>query len=103
MYLPMSVLCELWMTPFLKNVFDVSSHMAAYGVTMICIGMSIDGIIYPKFIRDNRPTDQTILYGPLLPTILFGTISFFVHTTLIYAFGLLFLAGIAMGGQGVMF
>ncbi len=103
MYLPMSVLCELWMTPFLKNVFSIHNHTAAYGGTMICIGMAVGGLIYPKFINERRSTDHIILYGSLLSTILFSTIPFFNYTTLSYAFGLLFLSGVVMGAQVLCF
>jgi MFS family permease len=103
MYVPMSVLCELWMTPFLKNIFNVNNHTAAYGGTMICIGMAVGGMIYPKFINTKRPTDRVILYGSLLSTTLFLTVPFFSYITLMYAFGLLFLSGVAMGAQVLCF
>ena len=103
LYLPISVLSEFWITPFLKGLFSHAGSATSLGGTMIFSGMAIGGILYPILFK-GQTIYQIITKGALLSTMMFCiTVSLIRYLNIYVVLSLLFLSGITIGAQVLCF
>jgi MFS family permease len=99
MYTILSAFAEMWGTPYLMVAFEVNNETAAYGSTLIFIGMALGCLVSPilaNYLHSHRKVMSIGALGAFatfLPAVYVNSLS------LSHVFILLFLAGFFCGWQ----
>ncbi|NBT85961.1 MAG: MFS transporter [Alphaproteobacteria bacterium] len=103
MYLPISAFTELWAVPFLMTSYNVSNEIASTASIMLTIGMALGSPVAAWATDYFKSYVKVMRVSALLAGLLFIAIAFSEHLSLPMMFILLFLAGLAIGGQVLCF
>lgn len=99
MYTILSAFAEMWGTPYLMVAFDVNKEVAAYGSTLIFIGMALGCLVSPVLANYWRSHRKVMSIGALGAFATFLPAVYVASLSLTQVFALLFFAGFFCGWQ----
>jgi MFS family permease len=103
MYVPLSAFAELWGTPYLMRLYDISNEKASLSSAMVFVGMAL-GCPLSAAISDRIKSRVKVMSWSALLTIFpFVAVIYIPNLPLTLTFILLFLAGLVCGGQILYF
>ena len=102
-YLPISAFCELWAVPYISTVFHVETSLAAFGGTMIFLGMAFGGIAFAWFSDKIQSRKKAMMLAALLTALMFLALIFIPGLELWHALVILLIAGFMSGGEILSF
>lgn len=102
MYVPLSVFTDIWGVSFLMKNLCVEKPMASLGVSLVFVGTALGApliALWSDKIRARRP----LMLLSALASLVVCTLLIFIKTPLWICFPLLFLMGLFMTGQTLVF
>lgn len=103
MYLPISAFTELWAVPYLQQAYGVEREIASWGTAMLFIGMAIGSLIFTWMSEKMQSRRKAMAISAVCTALAFLALIFLPGLQLMYAFLILFIAGIMNGGQVLSF
>lgn len=102
MYLPLSVVAELWCVPFIMEVYDTTVEKAAIGSICVFVGMG-SGSVIGAWISDYLKSYTKVMLFSAVGTIILFALVFYLPMPIWCIFIFLFLGGLVSGGQILYF
>lgn len=103
LYLPISAFSELWAVPFLMSTYKINSELASTANIMLFMGMALGGPLAAWLSKYYQNYVKVMRLSAILTALIFFGISCAQYFPLSLMFGLLFMAGITIGGQVLCF
>lgn len=103
MYVPLSAFAELWGTPYLMRLYDISSEKASLSSAMVFVGMALGCPLFAGISDKIKSRVKIMSWSALLTIIPFTAVIYIPNIPLEITFALLFIAGLVCGGQILYF
>ncbi|MEB3703071.1 MFS transporter [Candidatus Bealeia paramacronuclearis] len=103
MYVPLSAFADLWGTPYLMKLYDISREQAGFATSMIFIGAGIGSplvAIISDYFEDRK---WTMIWGAVLSLVVNAIIIMVANIPYAAMLGLLLLVGIFFSSQPLIF
>lgn len=103
MYVPLSAFAELWGTPYLMKVYDISSEKASLSSAMVFLGVALGCPLFAAISDRLKSRVRVMSWAALFTIPPFLAVIYIPNIPLEITFSLLFLAGVFCGGQILYF
>ncbi|WP_010300887.1 MFS transporter [Candidatus Odyssella thessalonicensis] len=103
MYVPLSAFAELWGTPYLMRLYDISNEKASLSSAMVFVGMALGCPLFAALSDRLKSRVKVMSWSALLTIPPFMAVIYIPNLPLELTFALLFLAGLVCGGQILYF
>ncbi|MBW8310001.1 MAG: MFS transporter [Candidatus Paracaedibacteraceae bacterium] len=103
MYVPLSAFAELWGTPYLMRLYNISSEKASLSSAMVFVGMALGCPLFAAISDRLKSRVKVMSWSALLTIPPFVAVIYIPHLPLEMTFLLLFVAGLVCGGQILYF
>jgi MFS family permease len=103
MYVPISAFAELWGTPYLMNLYNISSEKASFSSAMVFVGMALGCPLFAAISDKLKSRVKVMSWASLLTIPPFMAVIYIPNIPLEVTFSLLFVAGLVCGGQILYF
>lgn len=103
MYVPLSAFAELWGTPYLMRLYDISNEKASLSSAMVFVGMALGCPLFAALSDRLRRRVKVMSWSALLTIPPFMAVIYIPNLPLELTFALLFVAGLVCGGQILYF
>jgi sugar phosphate permease len=103
MYVPLAVIADLWGTPFIAEVYQIDTKLAASLISCIYIGVAV-GSPLTVMLSDYTKNRKLPMFLAAFGSLFFYTIIIYIHNIpLEWMYILMFLGGFAFTGQNLAF
>jgi MFS family permease len=102
MYVPLSGFADLWGTPFVMEAYKMDRTAAAGTMSLFYVGLSIGAPTWSYYATRVQSYRMAMMYSALA-SVLCLTLVLYVHVPVYALYGLMMLAGFAVGGQFIAF
>jgi len=103
MYVPISAFAELWGTPYLMRLYDISREKASLSSAMVFVGMALGCPLFAAISDKIKSRTKVMSWSALLTIPPFTAVIYIPNIPLEITFALLFTAGLVCGGQILYF
>ena len=103
MYVPISAFAELWGTPYLMRLYNISNEKASLSSAMVFVGMALGCPLFAAISDKIKSRIKVMSWAALLTIPPFMAVIYIPNIPLEITFALLFIAGLVCGGQILYF
>jgi len=103
MYVPLSAFADLWGTPYLMKLYDISREQAGFATSMIFVGAGLGSPLVAMLSDYFQDRKHTMILGAILSLIVNGIIIVVADIPYPVMLLLLFLVGIFFSSQPLIF
>ena len=99
---PITGFASLWGVPFLQKAYSITTAQAAFSCSMIWIGVAAGSLLFAWASEKLKSRTLPLRFGALLGVIC-SIIVIYFHPEIYLLYFLLFVFGVATGGQSLIF
>jgi sugar phosphate permease len=102
MYLPLSVFTDIWGVSFLMKLHAFSKEKASQGIILVFAGTSLGSILVALLSNKLQSRRSPMILSAFLSVVVSFTL-IFIKTSVAFSNFLLFMVGLSMAGQTIIF